>query len=110
MNRRSGNRLGMKFKVRIKGADARGLAFEECVETLNVSAQGIALLTRRELAHSSSLTVTIPRRGMSRPRGGRADFVAHATVAYVLPEGDLNRIGLRFIATTLQLSQNSGHY
>lgn len=105
-DRRSDNRLGKTVNIRIKGADSRGVAFDERVQTVNLSEHGLALLIRRDLAHSPQLTVSIPCRGVSRPRGGRADFVAHAIVAYVLPEGDLNRVGLRFIAATLRLGQN----
>jgi hypothetical protein len=35
--------------------------------------------------------------------GGRTDFEAQALVAYVLPEGDRNRIGLSFVGATLML-------
>ena len=75
------------------------------METLNITEHGIARLTRRELAYSSYLTVSIPGRGIIRPRGGRADFVAQAIVTYVLPQGDSNRVGLRFVGAALQLQQ-----
>lgn len=103
-NQRSGKRFDRKFRVRIKGADARGLAFQEWAKTLNISKQGLALVTARDLAHSSHLTVCIPRKGLRHPRGDRADFVAQAIVSYVLPDGELNRVGLRFVAATLYLA------
>ena len=67
-NQRSGKRFDRKFRVRIKGADTRGLAFQEWVKILNVSEQGVALVTARDLAHSSHLTVCIPRKGLRSPR------------------------------------------
>jgi hypothetical protein len=103
VERRSDKRLEANFPVRIQGADARGVNFDEPVRTINVSEQGMALLTQRDLPRSAILTVSIPGRGATRPRGGRADFLAQAIVAYVLPEGDLNRVGLRFICATLAL-------
>lgn len=107
VSRRSGKRFERKFRVRIKGADARGLAFEEWVKTLNVSEQGLALLTGRDLAHSSHLTVCVPRRGTRSAGGRHRDFVAQAIVAYVLPDGELYRVGLRFIAATLELARDA---
>ena len=100
---RSDGRLGADLAVRIQGADARGVNFDERVRSVNVSQQGMALLTGRDLSHSATLTVSIAGRGSSRPGGGRGDFQAQAIVAYVLPEGDQNRIGLRFVGATLSL-------
>lgn len=98
---RSDRRLRAELAVRIQGADARGVHFDEPVRSINVSQQGMALLTQRDLSHSATLTVSIAGRGSSRPGGGRADFQAQAIVAYVLPEGGQNRVGVRFIGATL---------
>jgi hypothetical protein len=100
---RSDRRIGKKLSVRIQGADAHGVHFDERVPSVNVSPHGVALLTERDLSHSAALTVNIPRHGNPRAGGGRADFQAHAIVAYVLPEGDQNRIGLCFVGATLTL-------
>ena len=98
---RSERRTVSKFSVWIKGADAHGVGFHERVRSVDASQHGIALLTQRDLSHSAILTVNIPGLGSRRADGGRADFRAQALVAYVLPEGDLNRVGLRFIGATL---------
>ena len=87
--------------VRIQGADSRGAGFDELVRSANVSEGGLALLTQRDLSHSATLIVSIAGAGGPRAGGGRADFRAQAIVAYVLPEGDHNRVGLRFVGATL---------
>ena len=103
MQRRSEPRVESGDEVRIKGADARGVNFDERARTVNMSAHGLALLTPRDLAHAATLTVSIRGRGESRRIGGRADFLAQAMVTYVFPDGDLNRVGLQFIGTTLAI-------
>jgi hypothetical protein len=103
VERRSQKRAEAGLAVQVQGADARGVIFEEQVRAVNVSANGLALLTRRDLSHSATLTVTIAGYGTERPSGGRSDFRAQAMVVYVLSEGDLNRVGLRFIGAALDL-------
>jgi len=100
---RSDRRTGSKLSVRIQGADSRGVPFDEQVRSVNVSEHGLALLTERDLSHSATLTVNIPHHGNPRAGGGRADFQAQALVAYVLPEGDHNLIGVSFVGATLTL-------
>ena len=103
VEQRSDRRTGSKLSVRIQGADARGVPFDEQVRSVNVSQHGLAVLTQRDLSHSALLTVNIPRHGNPRAGGGRADFQAQALVAYVIPEGDQNRIGVSFVGATLAL-------
>ena len=98
---RSDRRVSAHVAVRIQGSDARGVHFDERVRSINVSEHGMALITQRDLSHSATLTVSIAGRGNPRARGGRGDFHAQAIVAYVLPEGDQNRVGVRFIGATL---------
>jgi hypothetical protein len=100
---RSDRRIGKKLSVRIQGADAHGVHFDERVPSVNVSSHGLALLTPRDLSHSATLIVNIPKHGGPRAGGGRADFQAQALVAYVLPEGDQNRVGVSFVGATLTL-------
>jgi PilZ domain len=100
---RSDRRTNSKLSVRIQGADANGVHFDERVRSVNISQHGMALLTPRDLSHAAILTVNIPHRGDPRAGGGRANFQAQALVAYVLPEGDQNRIGLCFVGATLTL-------
>ena len=103
MQRRSEPRVESRSDVRIKGADARGVNFDEPARTVNLSEHGLALLTPRDLVHSATLTVSIRGRGGLRPGGGRSDFLAQAMVAYVFPDGALNRVGLQFIGATLAI-------
>jgi PilZ domain len=100
---RSDRRTSSELSVRIQGADSRGVHFDERVRSVNVSQHGLALLTQRDLSHSATLTVNIPHHGNPRAGGGRSDFQAQALVAYVLPEGDQNRIGVSFVGATLTL-------
>jgi len=100
---RSDRRASRNLSVRIQGADAHGVQFNEQVRSVNISPHGVALLTERDLSHSADLTVNIRRHGNPRAGGGRADFQAHAIVTYVLPEGGQNRIGLCFVGATLTL-------
>lgn len=100
---RSEARSNPKLSVRIQGADSHGVQFDERVRSVNISSHGMALLTARDLSHSATLTVNIPNRGGPRPGGGRADFQAQALVAYVLPEGEQNRVGVSFVGATLTL-------
>jgi hypothetical protein len=103
VQRRSEPRVERSDEVRIKGADARGVIFDERARTLNMSEHGLALLTTRSLVHSATLTVSIRGRGEPRRSGGRSDFLAQALVAYVFPDGALNRVGLLFIGATLAI-------
>ncbi|HXJ97039.1 MAG TPA: PilZ domain-containing protein [Terriglobia bacterium] len=98
---RSDRRANSDLFVRIQGADAHGVRFDERVRSVNISQHGMALITARDLSHSATLVVNVPHRGNPRVGGGRADFQAQALVAYVLPEGDQNRIGVRFVGATL---------
>jgi len=101
VQRRSEPRVKSRDEVQIKGADAHGVSFDERARAVNLSEHGLAVLTSRDLAHSATLTVSIRGRGGLRPGGGRSDFLAQAMVAYVFPDGALNRVGLQFIGATL---------
>ena len=103
VQRRSEPRVERRDEVRITGKDARGVSFDERVCALNVSEHGLALLTPLDLAHSAALTVSMRGGGELRQGGGRSDFLAQAIVAYVFPEGGLNRVGLQFVAARLQM-------
>jgi len=101
--RRSGKRVEAALSVQIRGTDARGIPFEEQAPTVNVSEQGLCLLTRRELEHAANLNVMIAGRGAIRAGGARSDFQAHALVVYVFKEGEVNRVGIRFVGATLPM-------
>jgi len=101
VEQRSQRRIHAAVPVQIRGVDARGEAFEESTEALEVSRRGLSLLTKRELPLLTSLTVVIPGRGPSRPGEGPTDFFSTAAVVRVEKEGETNRVGIRFVGATL---------
>lgn len=101
MEQRSQRRIHAAVPVQIRGVDARGEAFEESTDALDVSRRGLAVLTKRDLPLYSSLTVVIPGRGPSRPDAGPTDFFATAAVVRVEKEGEMNRVAIRFVGATL---------
>jgi PilZ domain-containing protein len=101
MERRAQRRTKAAIPVHLRGTDARGEIFEETLEAQNVSRRGLSVLTRRDLAISSTLSVVLPGRGHFQPGQGPSDFLVNATVVRVEKSGDLNRIALRFVGATL---------
>jgi hypothetical protein len=101
VEQRRQRRIHAAVPVQIRGVDARGEAFEESTEALEVSRRGLSLLTKRELPLYSALTVVIPGRGPTRPGEGPTDFFSTAAVVRVDKEGEMNRVGIRFVGATL---------
>jgi len=101
VEQRSQRRIHAAVPVQIRGVDARGEAFEESTEAVEVSRRGLSLLTKRDLPLYSSLTVVLPGRGPSRPGEGPTDFFSTAAVVRVEKEGELNRVSIRFVGATL---------
>jgi hypothetical protein len=101
VEQRRQRRIQAAVPVQIRGVDAGGEAFEESTEALEVSRRGLSLLTKRDLPLYSSLTVVIPGRGPSRPGEGPTDFFSTAAVVRVEKEGEMNRVGIRFVGATL---------
>lgn len=101
MEQRRQRRIHAAVPVQIRGVDARGEAFEESTEALEVSRRGLSLLTKRDLPLYTALTVVIPGRGPVRPGEGPTDFFATAAVVRVDKEGEMNRLGIRFVGATL---------
>ena len=58
--RRQYYRLPIRVPIFIKGVDKNGDEFVELTHTINVSASGACLVTRRDLAQSADLLVSIP--------------------------------------------------
>ncbi len=58
--RREYYRLPIRVPIFIKGIDKNGSEFVELTHTINVSASGACLVTRRDLADSADLLVSIP--------------------------------------------------
>src|SRR5258706_14738868 len=59
-DRREYYRLPIRVPIFIKGIDKSGNQFIELTHTLNVSASGACLITKRDLACSADLLVSIP--------------------------------------------------
>lgn len=58
--RREYYRLPIRVPIFIKGFDKNGDEFLELTHTVNVSASGACLITRRDLAHLADVLVSIP--------------------------------------------------
>jgi hypothetical protein len=101
--RRRQRRVEAAIPVEVRGTDAQGAAFEDFAEAVDVSRRGLSILTKRDIPMFANLTVTIPGRGPHRPGEGPSDFFAEATVVRVAREGDLNRLGIRFVGATLPM-------
>jgi hypothetical protein len=98
---RSQKRIEAAVPVQIRGVDAAGAEFEESTEALEVSRRGLSFLTKRDLPVFTSVSVILPGRGPKRPGEGPTDFYANASVVRTEKEGEMNRIGIRFIGATL---------
>jgi PilZ domain len=98
---RSQRRTHAAIPIQIRGVDGQGESFEEWSEAVEVSRRGLSLLTRRDLPVYTPLSVTIPGRGPTRPGEGSTDFYAEASVVRVEKDGEMNRVGIRFMGATL---------
>ena len=103
MEQRSQRRVQAAIPVQVRGVDANGENFEEWIDALEVSRRGLSVLTRREIPMDSNLSITIPGRGPARPGEGPSDFFANAAVVRVEKEGEMNRVGIRFVGATLSI-------
>lgn len=95
-------RTEASIPMEIRGTDDAGEDFQEFVTALEVSRRGASFLTPRDLAVFRELTVVIPGRGPTRAGEGATDFFSSAAVVRVVPEGEMKRVSLRFIGSTLQ--------
>jgi PilZ domain len=101
VEQRTQRRVHAAIPVQIRGVDAKGESFEEWMDAEEVSRRGLSVVTRRELPVLTSLSVTIPGRGPTRPGEGPTDFFAEASVVRVKKEEELNRVSIRFMGATL---------
>jgi PilZ domain len=98
---RSQKRTATTIPIQVRGVDAQGDSFEEWIDALEVSRRGLSVMTRRDLPLHAELSVTIPGRGPMRPAEGPSDFFAKAAVVRVEKEGEMYRVGIRFVGATL---------
>jgi len=101
--RRVQKRVEVTMPFHVRGIDAHGVEFEESTEAVQVSRRGLSFLTRRELKPLAVVTLLIPGRGPNRPGVGPTDFFTTAAVINIFKEGELYRVGLRFIGATLTM-------
>ena len=98
---RSQRRTASAVPVQIRGISVEGEAFEDLTEAIEVSRRGLSLLSKRNLPLFTAVTIVLPGRGPKRPGEGATDFFAHASVVRVVKEGEIYRVGIRFIGSTL---------
>jgi PilZ domain len=103
VEQRSQRRVHAAIPIQVRGVDAKGESFEEWIDAEEVSRRGVSVLTKRDLPVYTSLKVTIPGRGPTRPGEGPTDFFAEASVVRVKKEGEMNRVSIRFMGATLAI-------
>ncbi|HTS70418.1 MAG TPA: PilZ domain-containing protein [Terriglobia bacterium] len=98
------HRVEAAVPILIRGLDTSGHEFEDSTTALEVSRRGFSFLTPRNLEVFAALTVVLPGRGPARPYEGPSDFFAEATVVRIVKEdGNLYRVGVRFMGATLPM-------
>ena len=93
-------RLGLQLPLHVSGEDAAGSRFVEHTRSLNVSGGGVGFECTRPLEVGAHVTIRIEIPPRLRPRF--AERSVYATRAIVcrserLPEGDVYRVGARFL-------------
>ena len=106
--KRTQRRTEASILMEIRGTDEAGEEFQEFVTALEVSRRGASFLTPLNLAVLSELTVAIPGRGPTRAEEGPTDFFSSAAIVRVVPEGEMKRVSLRFIGSTLMTFVSEG--
>jgi PilZ domain len=91
--KRAERRISVRLPLRVRGRDARGVAFEETTASENLCRNGAAFVTRFDVAIGSDLEIRIPNGNTSytprRPgasasfRNADADFATHGRVVHV---------------------------
>jgi hypothetical protein len=99
---RSERRIAVRLPLRVRGRDARGLAFEEDTASENLCRSGAAFRTRFDVAIGSSLEIRIPKQAVARRDG--ADFETLGRVVHVsgpLADGE-KLVGVQFVGPRFQ--------
>jgi hypothetical protein len=102
--KRAERRISVRLPLRVRGRDARGVAFEESTSSENLCRNGAAFVTRFDVAIGSDLEIRIPNANANyvprRPgtatgfRNADADFATHGRVVHV---GDSQIDGERMV-------------
>ncbi len=103
MEQRQQRRIQAAIPVQVRGTDAKGEAFEEWYDAVDVSRRGLSFLTRRELPLHASLSIVLPGRGPNRPGEGPSDFFTTAAVVRATKAGEMNQVAVRFVGSTLHV-------
>jgi len=100
---RSERRISVHLPMRVRGRDARGVAFEEDTSSENLCRSGAAFFTRFDVAIGSNLEIRIPFSNFASRRG-EADFSTHGRVIHVRDVASLGEkfVGVQFIGPRFQ--------
>jgi len=109
---RSERRIAVRLPLKVRGRDARGLAFEEDTASENLCRNGAAFVTRFDVAIGSDLEIRIPfshysSRRVDRFAGARnndADFATHGRVVHVADSQSAGEklVGVQFTGPRFQ--------
>jgi c-di-GMP-binding flagellar brake protein YcgR len=97
--RREYYRLPIRVPIFIKGIDKNGDEFVELTHTINVSATGACLITKRDLAYSADLLVSIPapvNSDVGSPQDQDFRFPAKVIRLEKIPANPSRRVSVRF--------------
>ncbi len=100
---RSERRIAVHLPMRVRGRDARGVAFEEDTSSENLCRSGAAFLTRFDVAIGSDLEIRIPFSNYASRRG-EADFSTCGRVVHVRDAASLGEklVGVQFTGPRFQ--------
>jgi len=96
--RRRSQRLRLQVPLFVRGVDASGEEFLDLTKTLDISATGAYLASRRELRRDEVISLTIPA-----PSPSTAGLVPapngpmQARVRRLQPAGDVHLVGVEFL-------------
>ena len=96
-------RIAVHLPMRVRGRDARGVAFEEDTSSENLCRSGAAFLTRFDVAIGSDLEIRIPFSNYASRRG-EADFATSGRVVHVRDAASLGEklVGVQFTGPRFQ--------
>src|SRR5215471_13477979 len=99
---RSERRIAVHLPMRVRGRDARGVAFEEETSSENLCRSGAAFLTRFDVAIGSNLEIRIPFANYPSRRY-EADFATQGRVIHVgAPAIGGHLVGVQFTGPRFQ--------
>lgn len=100
---RSERRIAVRLPLKVRGRDARGFAFEEDTASENLCRNGVAFVTRFDVAIGSDLEIRIPFSHYASRRND-ADFATQGRVVHVVdsPSTGEKLVGVHFTGPRFQ--------